>query len=97
MVGLTYVVRSLLFTSFISFAIPLVSIGGVLLVLLIMAQITSLYSISEFSLIQLTQFLNVLGNGDRLEGLLIIGLASGLVGSLFDAFNLLRYPGLRHY
>lgn len=78
--------RSLLLTGSVSFAVPILLIGLVALVSLLLEQIPFLQQIGDFSASNVLQFLQVFGNGSALEGILVIGVASSIVGALFDLF-----------
>ncbi|MFE4108331.1 hypothetical protein [Almyronema epifaneia] len=89
------VLRSLILTAIVSFLIPLGLMGAVIGLVLLANHIAPLATFSQLILQRLLQFLGVFGGGDALEGILTIGLASGVVGTLFDAFAYFRYSGLR--
>jgi hypothetical protein len=78
--------RSLLLTSTFSFAMPTLLIGVFILSSLLLAQIPWLSPIGQLGLENILTFLAVFGNGSVLEGTMVIGLASSLVGAMFDVF-----------
>ncbi|MCG8366977.1 MAG: hypothetical protein MJA27_27045 [Pseudanabaenales cyanobacterium] len=82
-------------TIVISFLTPLGLVGALLLVLLGISQISPLSSFSQSSIARIQDFLAVFGSGHTLQGLFVIGLASSVVGALFDVFNFYRYQSLR--
>lgn len=85
---------SLLLTSMVSFIVPTV-ICGLILITLAMAS-----HLPEFSIFWETcyngvwNFLMTFGNGSGSEGILTIGLTCGCVGCLFEALNFYRYQTL---
>lgn len=79
--------RSLLVTSFISFLAPLVMIGGVVVVLAVVAYLPGLTTISQVLTSQILQFLSAFGNGDAISGSVVIGFVFMLVGALFDTYS----------
>ncbi|NJM85634.1 MAG: hypothetical protein HC873_19805 [Leptolyngbyaceae cyanobacterium SL_1_1] len=95
MTSWTQVLRSLVLTAIVSFLIPVGLMGGVIGLILLASYAAPLSSLSQWLLLLLLQFLGVFGGGDALEGTVTIGLASGTVGALFDAFTAFRYSGLR--
>lgn len=81
-------VKSLLVTSALSFAAPLLLIGASVIGL---AFVTHLPVIGDYSRLIIQQVLRVLavfGNGDAIQGVLIIGLTCSFVGGLFDTYAL---------
>lgn len=92
-----HVLWSLLVTAIISFLLPLIILGGLFLLLAGAQQITLLSSVSQASILQLSAFLKVLGSGSPWQGVLVVGLASSLVGVLFDSFTLYRYQSFGHH
>lgn len=82
--------RSLLLTGTFSFAAPVLLIGLVVGGSLLLEQIPGLEPIGKLSLESILKFLTIFGNGRPVEGTLVIGLASSIVGSLFDVFAVYR-------
>jgi len=87
--------RSLLLTVLLSFAAPVVLIGGGLVSLSIIAYLPGLQRISQVVVEQILQFLAIFGSGNWLQGLLIICLTCCLVGAMFDTYAFYRYQILR--
>jgi hypothetical protein len=82
--------RSLLLTGTFSFAAPVLLIGLIVIGSLCLEQVPLLAPIGKLSVENVLKFLTVFGNGSAVEGTLIIGLASSIVGSLFDLFATYR-------
>ena len=82
-------------TIVISFLTPLGLVGTVLLVLFGIGQISPCLNFSQSNIQRIQDFLAVFGSGHTLQGLFVIGLASSIVGALFDIFNFYRYQSLR--
>ncbi len=82
-------------TIVISFLTPLGLVGTVLLVLFGIGQISPFLNFSQSNIQRIQDFLAVFGSGHTLQGLFVIGLASSIVGALFDIFNFYRYQSLR--
>ncbi len=89
------ILRSLILTAIVSFLIPLGLIGSVVGIVLAMGHLALVTHFSQLMLQRIFHFLSTFGGGDVLEGIVIIGLASSVVGTLFDAFTSFRYSGLR--
>jgi uncharacterized membrane protein len=87
--------RSLCLTSAISFALPLVLIGGTLTGFVLVAQIPLIDVLAQTGLNYFLQFLQVFGTGSALQGALVIGCVCGLVGALFDTYAFYRHHKLR--
>lgn len=87
--------RSLIVTSFLSFVAPLLLIGSAITVLTLASQIPVLGTASQVISNQILQFLQVFGNGDAIEGAIVIASACMLVGALFDAYSF-YYSSLRN-
>lgn len=78
--------RSLLISSILSFSVPVLLLAGVLVNLILLGYVPGFEAMAEFGLEQIYTFLATFGNGQPLEGILIIGLVCSLVGSLFDTY-----------
>ncbi len=78
--------RSLILASILSFIIPVGSLGVLLLGLFLVGQVPFWAAASHDALHQCLQFLATFGNGDAVEGLLVIGIVGSFVGVLFDTF-----------
>jgi len=94
---LTPFLRSLLLTSILSFAAPLILVGTILVSFSLLGLIPLVEPLGETGVKQVLQFLATFGSGDPFQGLVIIGFACGLVGGLFDTFNFYRYQNLRNH
>ncbi len=79
-------VRSLLVTSMVSFAAPLFLIGAIIVMLTAVAHVPNLETLGQVAIQQVFKFLAVFGNGNAIEGALVIALTCGLVGALFDTY-----------
>lgn len=88
-------IRSLLLTSTLSFATPIVLVGIVLVSLYGVGQIPLFDGFSQTGVEHIVRFLAVFGNGDAVEGALTIGLTCGLVGALFDTYAFYRHHYLK--
>ncbi|WP_421658264.1 hypothetical protein [Leptothermofonsia sp. ETS-13] len=95
MMTLPTFLRSLLLTGALSFAAPIVLIGTVLISFYVVGQVPFIDAFSQAGVTQILNFLAVFGNGDAVEGMLIIGLTCSLVGALFDTYAFYRHQNLR--
>lgn len=86
---------SLLLTSVLSFAAPLLLVGGALTSLSLLGYIPVLEAIGQTGAQQILKFLATFGNGCPLEGMLVISCTCGFVGALFDTYTFYRYQNLR--
>jgi hypothetical protein len=87
--------RSLLLASFVSFALPVLLVGGAIVTLILVGYLPLLDAFSQFCLAQLLNFLTTFGSGSALHGVLVIGFTCALVGALFDAYTFYRYQNFR--
>jgi hypothetical protein len=87
--------RSLLLTSLLCFAAPLLILGGLLCSLSALSHIPILQNIADSSMVPIWSFLETFGSGQPLDGMFTIGLTCSLVGTLFDAYAFYRYQTLR--
>ena len=87
--------RSLLLTSLLSFAAPILLVGGVLAALSIVSYVPGFTLVSQTGATQVLRFLATFGSGCPIQGMLTIGLTCSFAGSLFDVFNFYRYQNLR--
>ncbi|MEG4320193.1 MULTISPECIES: hypothetical protein [unclassified Microcoleus] len=78
--------RSLLLTSLLSFVAPLLLIGAGLTSCSLICLVPALQAVGRSGEDQILQFLATFGSGCPLQGFLVIGLAFGLVGALFDTY-----------
>ncbi|MDX2232118.1 MAG: hypothetical protein NW220_20960 [Leptolyngbyaceae cyanobacterium bins.349] len=80
-------VRSLIVASVMSFLTPLLMIGGIVVVLALIAYVPGLATMSQVVTIQVLRFLSAFGSGDAISGAVLISLVFMLVGALFDTYN----------
>ena len=80
-------VRSLIMTSFMSFLVPLLMIGCLIVMLALISYVPGLAVMSQASTMQILQVLATFGNGDAISGAVVIALVFMLVGALFDTYN----------
>ncbi|MBE9093972.1 hypothetical protein [Tychonema sp. LEGE 07203] len=78
--------RSLLLTSLLSFIAPLLLIGAGLTGCALIGLVPALQGVGHAGEDLILQFLATFGSGCPLQGFLVIGLAFGLVGALFDTY-----------
>jgi hypothetical protein len=90
-----HVLRSLLLTSLLSFAVPTLTLGGGFVMAVAIAHLPGLTNLGQSAVKQLLQFLSTFGSGHPFQGAVVIGLTCSLVGVLFDAYALYRYQNLR--
>lgn len=87
--------RSLVFTTLLSFIAPVFLVGTILIGLFAIGYLPGLTLICQTGLSGILQFLTIFGSGYPLQGMLTIGITFALVGSLFDLFNFYVYQGTR--
>lgn len=87
--------RSLLFSTVLSFAIPLIAVGGVLATFYTVSYVPGIACVGQNGAIQIVRFLSVFGSGYPVQGILIIGGTFAIAGSLFDIFNFYVNQGSR--
>ncbi len=87
--------RSLLLTSLLSFAVPMLTLGVGLAIAEVIAHLPGLTNLGESVVKQLLQFLSTFGSGRPLPGAVVIGLTCSVVGVLFDIYALSRYQNPR--
>lgn len=87
--------RSLILTSIFSFIAPLLLVGGAIAGLVLLGLVPWLEGLSQMGLEQIKTFLQTFGNGNALEGSLVIGCACALVGGLFDTYIFYRQRSFR--
>lgn len=87
--------RSLFLSTLLSFAIPVILVGGILTALYTTSYIPGLTLISQTGTTVIWKFLAVFGSGCPFQGIVTIGCTFAFVGSLFDLFNFSMYQGLR--
>ncbi|MBD2020087.1 hypothetical protein H6F43_07790 [Leptolyngbya sp. FACHB-36] len=88
--------RSLLLAYTLSFTAPLVLIGLVLASFTLVGQLPLSEAIGQGGAAGLLQFLAVFGSGSAVQGALVIGLASGSAGALFDTYAFYRHQSFRN-
>lgn len=83
-------------STLLSFIAPVVLVGGILSALYATSFVPGIAALSQGVAEQILTFLAVFGSGYPIQGILIIGFAFALVGSLFDLFNFLYvYQGTK--
>lgn len=87
--------RSLLLTSILSFAAPILLVGGTLAGLSLISYIPGLAIIGQSGAESIWKFLVIFGTGCPIQGMLTIGMTCGLVGAMFDTYAFYRYQTLR--
>lgn len=78
--------RSLLVASLLSFLVPIALIGGTIALLLLVGSVPGLMPFGQACATQILSFLEIFGNGNAWEGMIVIGCACGVVGALFDTY-----------
>ncbi|MBD2165801.1 hypothetical protein H6G04_15495 [Calothrix membranacea FACHB-236] len=91
----TNFLRSLILTIVFSFSLPMLLVGGFLLVVSLLAHIPGLQGINEAIAQQIIHFLATFGSGTPLRGLFVISLTCSFVGALFDVYAYYRCQILR--
>ncbi len=86
---------SLILAALMSFAAPVVLVGGILGILFTASYLPGLVELGKEGAIQVFNFLAVFGNGKPLQGMLTLGLTVSIVGILLDLLNFYRYQSLR--
>lgn len=87
--------RSLLLTSILSFAAPVLLLGLLLASLFLLSNLPFVNVIGQSCAEQVVNFLIIFGSGYPFKGILVIGLTCSLVGALFDVYAFYRYQILR--
>jgi len=82
---------SLLLTLILSFATPILLVGGVLASVYLVACVPGVEAIGQSVSGQILQFLATFGSGCPVEGVLVIGLTCSFVGALFDTYAFYSY------
>ncbi|MGD2181329.1 hypothetical protein [Lusitaniella coriacea] len=85
---------SLTLAVLLSFAIPVVLVGGVSASLMVLGYVPSLDALAQSGMDTILQFLNIFGNGSPANGLLTVGFTSSLAGGLFQMGTFYRYQHL---
>ncbi|MBW4576519.1 MAG: hypothetical protein KME08_14685 [Aphanothece sp. CMT-3BRIN-NPC111] len=86
--------RSLFLTTILSFAAPILLVGGGLAVVSLVGYIPGLAAMGQAGVAQILQFLATFGTGCPLQGILVIGWTCSFVGGLFDTYAFYRYQSL---
>jgi hypothetical protein len=87
--------RSLFFTTLLSFVAPVFLVGAILTGLWAIGYLPGLTLIGQSGLSHILEFLTIFGSGYPLQGMLTIAATFALVGNLFDLFNFYVYQGTR--
>ncbi len=87
---------SLILAALMSFAAPVVLVGGILGILFTASYLPGLVELGKQGAIQVLNFLAVFGNGKPLQGMLTLGLTVSIVGILLDLLNFYRYQSLKN-
>ncbi|MGY6530682.1 MAG: hypothetical protein ACXITR_12240 [Cyanobacterium sp.] len=87
---------SLLLTSLVSFATPIIISVLILVSFYLMAYIPALGFLAEKGYEHTWNFFTVFGDGSGSMGILTIGATCAVVGFLFEALNFYRYQTLVH-
>ena len=95
MITMPNFLRSLLLTALLSFATPILFVGGVLAALSVVSYVPGFALVSQTGETQILTFLATFGSGCPIQGIVTIGLTCSFAGSLFDGFNSYRYQKLR--
>ena len=83
--------RSLILSVVLSFIAPICLLGGTMSSVYVLTWIPLFTEISQNINEQIVQFLGVFGDGSVSEGILVIALACGFVGALFDTYAFYNY------
>lgn len=83
--------RSLFLSTLLSFAIPVILVGSILISLYTASYIPGFTLISQSGKTYIWEFLSIFGNGCPFDGIVTIGCTFAFVGSLFDLFNFSMY------
>jgi hypothetical protein len=92
---LPHLLRSLLLSTLLSFAAPILAVGGLLTILFGISYFPGCEGLGQTGAEQILSFLSVFGSGMALQGIITIGITCAFVGSLFDLFNFYHYQNLR--
>ncbi|MGB3296242.1 MAG: hypothetical protein WBB01_24920 [Phormidesmis sp.] len=86
MATLLHFLRSLAVSLLTGFVLSL-SLLGLLLACLVGLHVSPVAFVTDPGYLQLSRFLTTFGNGDRLEGIIVIALTVGIVFSLLNGFG----------
>lgn len=84
------ILRSLVLTSMFSFLAPILLLVASTMLLLGLRQLPPLEPIARICIEQVAYVLSIFGSGSPIRGLMVIGIACGVVGFLFDSYTLFR-------
>ncbi len=82
---------SLLLTTLVGFALPIVLFMVVLASLGVMAHLPLISDLTNHFYAQIWQFLAIFGDGSGLFGILIIAVTCAIAGFIFESLNFYRY------
>jgi hypothetical protein len=85
---------SLLLTTIVGFATPIIVCGLILSLLAIASHLPEIAVFGQSCYEQVWCFLSMFGNGSGREGIVTIALTCGFVGFLFESLNFYRYQTL---
>lgn len=91
---MTNLLRSLLLTTFLSFTMPILLVGGILAIALAVSFVPGLTGFGQIGANQILGFLTIFGSGYPIQGMLIVGLSWGMAGGLFELYNYYLYQDL---
>jgi hypothetical protein len=97
MMAVLHFFLSLVLTACISFSAPIILVGIIFTVLFAISYCPGFTEFGRMGVCQIINFLKTFGAGNPIQGIITIGLACGLVGGLFDLFNLYCDRNLRDY
>ena len=86
---------SLILAAVMGFAMPMISIGIIMGLLLIMSFVPGLAAFANSGAINTLEFLSIFGEGKPLVGAIILGITVSVVSILLDVLNFYRYQSLR--
>lgn len=92
---LPMLLRSVLLASTLSFTVPILLIGIVLLCLSLFSWVPVAEALAQCGLEQILKFLAVFGQGDAFQGTVIISSTCSLVGTLFDTYAYYQRQSLK--
>lgn len=79
--------QSLFLASFLSFLAPITLIGSLIAIPLLFGAVPGFTVFGQACTTQMLSFLQTFGNGNALEGTIVIGCSCAVVGALFDTYN----------
>ncbi len=81
---------SLFLTASISFAAPILLVGGAIAFLDLISYIPGFWELGDRGISYILDFLAVFGNAKPLQGMITLGITVSVVGILLDILNLYR-------